>query len=115
VKRGDDVPKKAATPVGPADDLDGCSAKEMMTPELRADLLLRLRKAAGQVNGVAKMVEADRYCMDVLQQLDAAQKALEQVSKRVMRNYLERCVTDAMSGGDPLIYDELMRVIYRSR
>ena len=93
----------------------GCSTKEMMTPELRADLLLRLRKAAGQVNGVAKMVESDRYCMDVLQQLDAAQKALEQVSKKVMRNYLERCVTDAMSGGDPLIYDELMRVIYRAR
>jgi DNA-binding FrmR family transcriptional regulator len=92
-----------------------CSTKEMMTPELRADLLLRLRKAAGQVNGVAKMVESDRYCMDVLQQLDAAQKALEQVSKKVMRNYLERCVTDAMSGGDPLVYDELMRVIYRAR
>lgn len=109
------MPKKAATPVGPVDDLDGCFTKEMMSPELRADLLLRLRKAAGQVNGVAKMVEADRYCMDVLQQLDAAQKALEQVSKKVMRNYLERCVTDAMSGGDPLIYDELMRVIYRTR
>lgn len=93
----------------------GCSTKEMMSPELRADLLLRLRKAAGQVNGVAKMVESDRYCMDVLQQLDAAQKALEQVSKKVMRNYLERCVADAVSGGDPLIYDELMRVIYRAR
>jgi DNA-binding FrmR family transcriptional regulator len=93
----------------------GCSTKEMMTPELRADLLLRLRKAAGQVNGVAKMVESDRYCLDVLQQLDAAQKALEQVSKKVMRNYLERCVADAVSGGDPLIYDELMRVIYRAR
>ena len=103
-----------AAPADQGKDTGG-STREMMSPELRADLLLRLRKAAGQVNGVAKMVEADRYCMDVLQQLDAAQKALEQVSKRVMRNYLERCVTDAMSGGDPLIYDELMRVIYRSR
>ena len=98
-----------------ADELSGCPTKEMMTPELRADLLLRLRKAAGQVNGVSRMVESDRYCLDVLQQLDAAQKALEQVSKKIMRNYLERCVTDAMAGGDPLIYDELMRVIYRAR
>jgi DNA-binding FrmR family transcriptional regulator len=105
----------SAAPAAKAPEMTGCSTKEMMTPELRADLLLRLRKAAGQVNGVAKMVEGDRYCMDVLQQLDAAQKALEQVSKKVMRNYLERCVTDAMSGGDPLIYDELMRVIYRAR
>lgn len=108
------MPKNAAAPLDGGPD-SGCSTKEMMSPELRADLLLRLRKASGQVNGVAKMVEADRYCMDVLQQLDAAQKALEQVGKKVMRNYLERCVTDAMSGGDPLIYDELMRVIYRSR
>ena len=107
------MPKKAAAPVVDVDM--ACSTKEMMTPELRAELLLRLRKAAGQVNGVARMVEADRYCMDVLQQLDAAQKALEQVGKKVMRNYLERCVTDAMTGGDPLIYDELMRVIYRTR
>ena len=114
MKRGHKVPKNAAAPAAQMDDV-GCATNEMMSPELRADLLLRLRKAAGQVNGVAKMVEADRYCMDVLQQLDAAQKALEQVGKKVMRNYLERCVTDAMSGGDPLIYDELMRVIYRSR
>ena len=89
--------------------------RQVMSPELRADLLLRLRKAAGQVNGVARMVESDRYCMDVLQQLDAAQKALEQVGKKVMRNYLERCAADAMSSGDPLVYDELMRVIYRGR
>lgn len=105
----------SAIPAAKALETPECSTKEMMTPELRADLLLRLRKAAGQVNGVAKMVEGDRYCMDVLQQLDAAQKALEQVSKKVMRNYLERCVADAVSGGDPLIYDELMRVIYRAR
>jgi len=85
----------------------------MMTDELRKDVLLRLKKAAGQVNGVARMVEDDRFCVDVLQQIDAAQKALEQTSKKIMRNYLERCVSDAIRGGDPLVYDDLMRVIYR--
>jgi CsoR family transcriptional regulator, copper-sensing transcriptional repressor len=91
------------------------SQRPMMSEELRADVLLRLRKVGGQVSGVARMVEADRYCVDVLQQLSAVQAAVESVSKLVTRNYLERCVTDAINGGDPLIYDELMRVIYRKR
>lgn len=90
-------------------------ARELLSAELRAVRLPRLRTAAGQVNGVARKVESDRYCMDVKQQLDAAQKALEQVGKMITRNYLERCVTGAMSSGHPLIYDELMRIIYRGR
>jgi DNA-binding FrmR family transcriptional regulator len=43
------------------------------------------------------------------------QKALDGVAQKVMRNYLERCVTGAIAGGDPLIYDELMGVIFRHR
>lgn len=95
----------------------GCDGgdRPMMSPELRAEVLLRLSKAAGQVQGVARMVNDDRYCVDVLTQITAAQKALDAAAKVITRNYLERCVTDAINGGDPLIYDELMRVIYRAR
>ena len=87
----------------------------IMSDELRADLLLRLKKVNGQVNGISRMVEQDRYCADVLQQLAAAQSALEAISRKVARNYLERCVTDAVNHGDPLIYDEVMRVVFRNR
>lgn len=95
----------------------GCAGADrpMIEPERRADVLLRLSKAAGQVQGVARMVEQDRYCVDVLTQISAAQKALDGISQIITRNYLERCVTDAINGGDPLIYDELMRVMYRFR
>jgi DNA-binding FrmR family transcriptional regulator len=94
----------------------GCAdARPMMSDEVRADVLLRLRKINGQVQGIAKMVEDDRYCVDVLQQLSAVSSAVESVSKVVVRNYLERCVTDAINGGDPLIYDELMRVVFKHR
>ena len=100
-------------------DAASCAGEEtgqpMMSDELRTEVLLRLRKVNGQVQGVARMVAGDRYCVDVLQQLSAVQAAVESISKIVTRNYLERCVTDAISGGDPLIYDELMRVIYRKR
>lgn len=90
-------------------------SRPMMDSELRASALLRLSKAAGQVQGVARMVEADRYCVDVLTQIAAAQKALDGVARIITRNYLEQCVTDAIANGDPLIYDELMRVIDRRR
>jgi DNA-binding FrmR family transcriptional regulator len=93
----------------------GTEDRPMMTDEVRRDVLLRLRKVSGQVQGISKMVEDDRYCVDVLQQLSAVSSAVESVSKVVVRNYLERCVTDAINGGDPLIYDELMRVVFKHR
>ena len=89
--------------------------RPMMEPERRADVLLRLAKAAGQVQGVSRMVSADRYCVDVLDQIAAAQKALDGVARIITRNYLERCATHAITHRDPLIYDELMRVIDRRR
>lgn len=87
----------------------------MMDDALKQDVGRRLSKAAGQVLGINRMVEQDRYCADVLDQITAVQKALDGVAQKVMRNYLERCVTDAITGGDPLIYDELMGVIFRHR
>lgn len=93
----------------------GTGGRPMMSDEVRAEVLLRLRKIGGQVQGISRMVEDDRYCVDVLQQLSAVGSAVESVSKVVVRNYLERCVTDAINGGDPLIYDELMRVVFKHR
>ena len=78
-------------------------------------MLRRLAKAAGQVQGISRMDSADRYCVDVLTQIAAAQQALDGVARIITRNYLERCVTDAIHSGDPLIYDELMRTLDRRR
>lgn len=58
-------------------------------------------------------VSADRYCVDVLDQIAAAQNALDGVARIITRNYLERCATDAINHGDPISYDEVMRVIDR--
>lgn len=101
---------------GTGQPVTGCGdGRPMMSEQVRAEVLLRLRKINGQVQGVSRMVEDDRYCADVLQQLTAVGSAVEAVSKVVVRNYLERCVTDAINGGDPLIYDELMRVVFKHR
>lgn len=73
----------------------------------------RLNRVAGQVQGVAKMLEDQRPCIDVLQQLASIQAALRGVSKTVLRNYLERCATNAIRSEDPKVYDELMDAIYK--
>lgn len=104
----------ATAALAPAPD-GGDGRRPMMEPDRRDDVLVRLAKVAGQVQGVARMVDSDRYCVDVLTQITAAQKALDGVARIITRNYLERCVTDAITSGDPLIYDELMQVIDRRR
>lgn len=92
---------------------NGCASarRPTMEPVRRSDVLLRLARAAGQVQGVSRLVSVDRYCVDLLDQIAAAQKALDGVSRIITRNYLERCATDAIAHGDPLIYDELLRVM----
>ena len=81
--------------------------------ELRKDMLDRLNRIEGQVKGVARMLEGERPCIEVLQQLASVQAALKGVTKTVLRNYLERCATDAIRSGDTAVYDELMEAIYK--
>jgi DNA-binding FrmR family transcriptional regulator len=90
---------------------------EVISVEHKADALARLRRIEGQVKGVQKMVEEGRYCVEILQQLASVQEALRGVTKTVMRNYLENCVTTALRSGDGAaakdMHDEVMRVIFK--
>jgi CsoR family transcriptional regulator, copper-sensing transcriptional repressor len=81
--------------------------------ELRQEMRDRLNRIEGQVKGVARMLEQQRPCMEVLQQLASVQAALKGVTKTVLRNYLERCATDAIRSGENGVYDELMDAIYK--
>ncbi len=110
---------KASAAAAPADEAaaiaDCLDSREMMSAEKRDEALKRLARAAGQVAGISRMIDDGRHCTEVLQQIAAVQKALDVVGNIVLRNYLERCVTTAIEGGDPLIYDELMTVLTRYR
>ena len=86
-----------------------------LATEVAEDAVVRLAKINGQVQGISRMIRDGRYCVDVLDQIASAQKALDGVARQVMRNYLERCVTEAIKGDDPDIYDELMKVLFRHR
>lgn len=111
-----EVCRQAPKQASPCAAAIGCGdGPEMMPADKRAEALKRLARASGQVQGITRMVEDGRHCTDVLQQIAAVQKALDGVGTIVLRNYLERCVTTAIEGGDPLIYDELMKVFSRYR
>ena len=78
------------------------------------ELLPRLRRIEGQIRGIARMVEERRYCIDIIQQLTAARKALDQVSLQIMNGHINSCVSDAIRRQDGAKkVEELMRTITR--
>jgi DNA-binding FrmR family transcriptional regulator len=64
-------------------------------------LAKRLHRIEGQVRGIERMVEDDRYCIDVLTQIAAVNTALESLAFKVLDDHVNHCVTDALSSGDP--------------
>lgn len=66
----------------------------------KAAVLARLRRIEGQVRGIQKMIEDERYCIDVLTQANAVKAALEQVSLLLLNDHVTHCVADAIRGGD---------------
>lgn len=81
----------------------------------RAKLLARLRRVEGQVRGVARMVEEDKYCVDILNQISAINAALDKVGMHLLNEHIRGCVTEAVSsasGGDEKV-SELMGVVER--
>lgn len=95
------------------------SAPVPLSTVRRRELVARLRRVEGQVRGLQKMVEEGRYCVEILQQLSAARQAIHGVSKRVLRNYLETCVTVAIRSGDEAaarrVYDEIAEMFKFAR
>jgi CsoR family transcriptional regulator, copper-sensing transcriptional repressor len=63
--------------------------------------LKRLRRVEGQVRGIAKMVEDDKYCIDILTQVSAATKALQSVALGLLEDHMGSCVVDAARAGGP--------------
>jgi len=66
----------------------------------RSNLIKRLNRVEGQVRGVAKMIEEDRYCLDVLTQLRAIRAALVRVETGLLQEHLTHCIEDAIVSGD---------------
>jgi CsoR family transcriptional regulator, copper-sensing transcriptional repressor len=87
-------------------------------PEIKASNLRRLNRIEGQVRGIQRMVEGDRYCADILMQISSAQEALRAVARSLMRNHLAHCASHAIRSGSEeekeAMYDELLEMIYKN-
>ena len=70
-----------------------------MKTEIRRQVHARLKRIAGQVAGIQRMVDEDRYCVDVLLQIAAVRAALDQVRKLMLGAHVETCVADAFASG----------------
>ena len=84
-------------------------------PEIKARNVTRLRRIEGQVRGLQRMVDEDRYCADVLTQISSVQEALRAVGRELMRNHLKHCAAGAIrTGGEQAdqMYDELVDLMY---
>ena len=87
---------------------------EAVDPEIKTANLKRLRRIEGQIRGLQKMVEEDRYCPDIVTQIASVQEALRGVGRQLLRNHLKHCATTAIKKGPveaDRTYDELLELI----
>src|ERR1700704_1026597 len=99
----------------------GCAVRDAsrkalaVDPDVKSRNLKRLRRIEGQVRGLQKMVEEDRYCADILTQISSVHEALRGVGRELMRNHLKHCATGAIrTGGQQAdsMYDEIVDLMY---
>jgi CsoR family transcriptional regulator, copper-sensing transcriptional repressor len=101
----------------------GCAAHEdegrkavAVDPDVKERNVKRLRRIEGQVRGIQKMVDEDRYCADIMTQISAVQEALRSVGRELMRNHLKHCATTAIRSGESeaeAMYDEIVELMYK--
>ena len=100
----------------------GCGAQDGGRKALAVDAdikdrnLKRLRRIEGQVRGLQKMIEEDRYCADILTQVSSVHEALRSVSRELMRNHLKHCASSAIKSGPEeaeAMYDELVEMMHK--
>jgi DNA-binding FrmR family transcriptional regulator len=86
-------------------------------PEIKKNLQVRLRRVEGQVRGLQKMIEDERYCPEILEQMSAVHASLRSIERVLLRGHLQHCATEALRSGDEKkaqrTYEELTELFYK--
>jgi DNA-binding FrmR family transcriptional regulator len=99
----------------PGDESGGRKAVAV-DPDAKERNVKRLRRIEGQVRGLQRMVDEDRYCADIMTQISSVHEALRSVGRELMRNHLKHCATSAIRAGPveaESMYDELVDLLYK--
>ena len=118
------MPAKSATVTPRSDRVEcGCAVHAgggrkavAVDPDIKDRTTKRLRRIEGQVRGLQKMVEEERYCADILTQVSSVHEALRGVARELLRNHLKHCASTAIRAGDPAaeeMYDEIVELMYK--
>lgn len=100
----------------------GCATEQggrkaiAVDPDIKDRTTKRLRRIEGQVRGLQKMVEEERYCADILTQVSSVHEALRGVARELLRNHLKHCASTAIRAGNAeadAMYDELVELAFR--
>ena len=86
----------------------------MINEEIKKNALTRLKKIEGQIRGIMKMVDQEKYCIDIISQITAAEKALDGTAKIIMKRHVESCVSSAILKGEgQKMIDELIDTVFK--
>jgi DNA-binding FrmR family transcriptional regulator len=110
--------KKSARAVCACDSTTAERKAAAVDPKIKTSNLHRLNRIAGQIRGLQKMVQEERYCADILMQVSSVHEALRGVSRELMRNHLRHCVTQAVEKGSKQeaagMYEEIVEFLFRN-
>ncbi len=81
--------------------------KTVRSNEDKKELINRINRIIGQLNGISKMIQDDRYCQDILIQLSASKSAITSLSSEILDKHLHSCVVQAIKNGDEKVLDEI--------
>lgn len=99
-----------------SDKCEACSEKRKHRDDDEVKKLVnRLNRIEGQVRGVRKMVEEERYCVDILTQVSAIQSALSAFNESLLANHIHTCVVEDIQNGNLEVVDELCRIIKKTK
>ena len=93
--------------------MSNCCKKTVRNDEEKKQLLSRINRISGQVNGIKKMIEEDDYCNDILIQIVAAEKSLKSLANIMIENHIYRCVSNDLEKGNMEVIDELTSLFKR--
>lgn len=93
--------------------MSNCCKKTERNDEEKKQLLSRINRISGQVNGIKKMIEDDDYCNDILIQIIATEKSLKSLANIMFENHVYRCVSNDLEKGNLEVIDELTSLFKR--
>lgn len=90
-----------------------CSRTKHRSEKEVKDLITRLNRIEGQIRGIKNMVEEERYCVEILNQVSAVQSALNSFNKKLLASHIHSCVVEDIRGGNDEAVDELCEIIQK--